>query len=394
MLARGTASFLDSTGVNTHLFFGDSTSYDFPRVRARLNQLGVKWIRDGSCGGCDEHTRRLTALAQDGIRSQLILGSPRESAAWLDLQVKVIKERLRGVVGAVEGANEYDIAGDPAWIGHLRSWQQAIWSRMKGDPALAGIPVLGPSLVNHDSRAQLGDITPWIDLGNMHPYPAGRPPRESFQRGELALAALNSGTKPVVASETGYHNALALPLGRWQPPVTERVAALYWPRMYLEEFRQGIRRTFAYELVDMYPDATGADQEQHFGLLRNDLSPKPAFTAISNLTALMRTGGATSANGSLRVRVDGGTDVHHTLLHGSGGSYLLALWREASAWEQDARRDLAVAPTTVKLTLGQAMGRAQVFVPTTSAAPVLTADHPRAVTFPVGAAAAVVRLTP
>ena len=47
----------------------------------------------------------------------------------------------------------------------------------------------------------------------------------------------------------------------------------------IEHFRAGIPRTYAYELIDEKPDAALTDPEQHFGLLRNDFSEKPAFTA-------------------------------------------------------------------------------------------------------------------
>jgi hypothetical protein len=365
---------------------------DFERVRARLRELGVHWIRDGACGTCLAHVDHLRALAADGIRSQLILGSPRDGEAWLDTQVRVLRGRLATAAGAVEGPNEYDVAGDPAWVANLRRWQQAIWSRVKGDPVLCRLLVVGPTIVWRANRALAGDLSPWLDAGNMHPYPGGNAPTLAHLFDEVALARTNSAGKPVVASETGYHQALAGPSGDGHPPTSERAAALYFPRLFLAYFQRGVRRTFAYELVDSGADPSRTQRELHFGLLRADFSPKPAFTALRNLLALVR--GGAGGGGSLRVRVDGRPDVRHLLLRGVDGAYSLALWRDVTVWDRVARHDVAVAPTPVKVTLGQAMRRAQVFVPSEGVGAVATVNAPREVALRLGAAVTVVRLTP
>ena len=87
----------------------------------------------------------------------------------------------------------------------------------------------------------------------------------------------------LVFTETGYHNALHDRAD--QPPASEEAAAVYFPRLLLAAFGLGARRTFIYELLDEKPDPGLADLQQHFGLLRNDFSPKPAFTAIKTLIA-------------------------------------------------------------------------------------------------------------
>ena len=40
--------------------------------------------------------------------------------------------------------------------------------------------------------------------------------------------------------------------------------------------------------MDEKPEPGLTDHEQHFGLLRNDLSPKPAFDAVRTLVAALR----------------------------------------------------------------------------------------------------------
>jgi hypothetical protein len=57
---------------------------------------------------------------------------------------------------------------------------------------------------------------------------------------------------------------------------------VYLLRTFLEHFKGGIARTYAYELLDEKPDRGLRDPEQHFGPLRQDFTPKPAFTALRN----------------------------------------------------------------------------------------------------------------
>ena len=79
-----------------------------------------------------------------------------------------------------------------------------------------------------------------------------------------------------MATETGYHT-LARP-GR--AGVSEAAAAIYIPRLLLNNFAAGVKRTFLYELLDegMSPH----DNEQHWGLVRYDGAPKPAYHTLSN----------------------------------------------------------------------------------------------------------------
>ena len=108
----------------------------------------------------------------------------------------------------------------------------------------------------------------------------------------MALAAAAApgraapGTRGLVFTETGYHNALRDRSD--QPPVSEEAAAVYFPRLLLAAYALGARRTFVYELLDEKPEPALADLQQHFGLLRNDFSPKPAFTAIKTLIGAVR----------------------------------------------------------------------------------------------------------
>ena len=78
--------------------------------------------------------------------------------------------------------------------------------------------------------------------------------------------------KPMAATETGY------PTHR--SGSSELAQGKYLPRLFCEYFTHGVQRTFWYELVDEdeFPDPNGDNVECHYGIIRKDLTPKPAYT--------------------------------------------------------------------------------------------------------------------
>jgi hypothetical protein len=148
----------------------------------------------------------------------------------------------------------------------------------------------------------------------------------------------------------------------------------------LTAFGAGAQRTFVYELVDEKPDPALADPEQHFGLLRNDLSPKPAFKAIQTLTAVLRTSPGPSSRGHVpwRLRVAGRGEVERLTLARRDGSRVIALWRPVSVWDRDARRPVEVSPLPIELSFGLAAARdVAVWRPSVSSRPVVRRDYAR-----------------
>ena len=116
-------------------------------------------------------------------------------------------------------------------------------------------------------------------------------------------------------------------------------------RLLAAAFAAGYQRTFIYELIDEKPEPALADPEQHFGLLRVDLSPKPAFEAVR---ALLRAVRESPGPGERRpVRLTG--DVEQVLLQRRDGSRALLLWRDTAIWDHEARRPRAAPATRVLL---------------------------------------------
>src|SRR5581483_5657888 len=132
-------------------------------------------------------------------------------------------------------------------------------------------------------------LTSALDIGNFHPYAGGKEPTSGGWGISMDRAIVEErkvcGDKPIWATECGYHNRIE---EKGHPGVSELAAAKYFPRLHFLMFNKGVGRSYSYELADQKPDDPTTTMEQHFGLLRHNGSPKPAFDALRNLIALLR----------------------------------------------------------------------------------------------------------
>jgi hypothetical protein len=398
--AREADSFVESIGVNVHTGNGGTPYRErFEEVEQRLQELGVHHVRDDLESDSPAQHQELSELAGVGIESTVILGDPGFGSAGLDELIDILKTDLAGAVEAVEGPNEFSTSGDSEWKPHLIAYQQQLYDDVKGDPALSLLPVIGPSIV-HGDQDELGDVSGMLDYGNIHSYPQGNPPDKlgSF----ITRAELNSGSKPILATETGYNTAL-----NWtgeNRPVSEAAMATYMPRLFFEYFRWGIVRTYSYELVDELPDPNLENKEWNFGLLRNDLSRKPAFEALRNTIAILEDPGPAFVPGSLSYRLrDRGTELpgpestelHKVLLQKRDGSFYLAMWRLSSVWDAATGQPLAAPSEPVTVTLEPGLGIAAEYRPNLSPGPFSEPSQPsESLTLDVGPEVVIMKIVP
>jgi hypothetical protein len=354
---RSAAAFRDSVGVVTHIVYYDTAYGNWSRAVARLDELGVRHLRDGLYGNPspawhdwnERYFQAVDLAAAHGMRFNFIVGRPGNPAGTLDELLNVARGRLRHATEALEEPNEVDhFYGTPGWAPRLTRYGRELYRKVKSNPSLRTLPVVGPSFGTVQGASRVGDQRAYLDIGNIHPYTYGLSPDSRHVRAEMARGSAVSGSKPVWATEAGFHNAMRGPAHQ-QPGVSERAAAVYLTRTFLQHFESGVRRTYAYELLDEKPDRRGRDPEQHFGLLRRDFSPKPAYTALKNLLAVVGPAGGRPPLRSLRLDVAGPPDLHHLLLRKADGTYLVALWRTASVWDIGRRRALHFAPRLVSV---------------------------------------------
>jgi hypothetical protein len=380
LAARPADAVVDSVGVNTHLHY-HGTSYNTlfeTVVKPKLLATGVRHVRDGAytydaAGAQSAYYQRCRALAAAGIRFDL-LTTFRTAATPVPTDYSRLADVYQWCDGAVEsfeGVNEPDVQAlptdTPNWQTQTVESQQRLYAAVKGNPVTQHVDVLGPAIVW--SPALVGDLSTSMDYGNWHPYPGGKCPTCSDVYGQsidtfLPRYRQPSGTKPMVLTETGYHNAVGAPDGDHRA-VTEMAAGKYIPRLLLENFNRGFRRSYLYELMDLHPDPS--ERDANFGLLRNDGREKPAYRALVSLLSLLRDPGPSFTTDSLDYTLSGETSrVHRTLLQKRDGTFLLALWLERSSYDTGARAnapddlaargDLTVPEQSVTLSLAAASG--------------------------------------
>jgi hypothetical protein len=323
--AKPADTFIDSIGIATHLRYTD-TSYGRYEdvVEPRLRELGIRHIRDG--GNNADMSAKMQRLATFGIKSTLVM-DPRDNITP-DNAVAQIKQALPAVE-AVEGPNEWDANPDKitykgkSFPDGLREYQADLYHAVKNDPATAHLSVLVPSMAQPENGKKIGSLSQFSDFGNMHSYAGGQAPGFDFDRRWLPLTKEYAGDRPIIVTETGYHNAVN-DQTTTHTAITEQVSAKYIPRTFLEFFNRGIKRTFLYELMDQRP---ASDSENNFGIIRADGTPKPAFYALRNMIRVLNDTPGSSASGGLSYYFSGDVkDLHHLLLQKSNGEFYLVMW--------------------------------------------------------------------
>ena len=360
--ARPADAFVDSIGVNVHLGYTDTSYRNYTEViKPRLREAGIRHIRDGCPPAWNaQHMTRLNDLAACGVRALLICAP---HAGTLE-QIAATLKKLPASVEAVEGPNEPDGAGisykGSGFPQGVRDYQDDLYAAIKGDAATRGLPVVATSMSNPESAAKLG-LLHSADFANTHCYADGGPP--GFRWDWYMTRCRANCERPVMATETGYHNAPKHTDGLWIPGISEAAAGRYISRLLPEYFARGVVRTYLYELLDLRDKPR--DAESNFGILRANGTPKPAFTAVKNLIALVADPGAAFTPTSLPCTLSSerGALVKHLLLQKRDGRFELLLWGDLPAYDTKARRDQDPPPQPVLVRFDRPIRTARSYLP-------------------------------
>lgn len=389
--ARSANSFIDAVGVVVHLNRNDSAYSEFDSIiKPRLQELGVRHVRDGVRLEDSETQQKFTDLAILGIKSTLVM-DPRDQAN-ASVALDIVKA-IPTAVEAVEGPNEWDVWEDLTYQGQpfpdgVRIFQSELYDAIKGDPTTAGLDVLSPTVALWLNASQLGAVD--CDYGAMHSYPGGEPPTAGLDWHWIPSTEQICPDKPIIATESGWHNAVDAESG--QPGVSETAAGKYTPRLWLEYFNRNIQRVYLNELIDKWETN---DKEGNFGLLQRDGTPKPAFTAVENLITLLQDTPESFSPGTLNYSMTGETtNVHHTLLQKRDGRFYLILWQEVPSFDLVNQSDISVPYQTVTVTLETAINSAKLYQPLQSTASTAQYNNPGSVVLNVNDAPLVMELAP
>jgi hypothetical protein len=301
-----------------------------------------------------------------------------------------VKE-LGNVVEAVEGPNEYDLSGNSNWVQTLRQYMEQLHKLIKSDVLTSALPVLGASLTSEEAYVAVGNMSNFVDYGVIHNYFSGRHPGTAGWAGNgygsiaygMAQSQKYAPGKPVITTETGYHNAVNTLEGHLAVP--ESVAQKYIPRMFLEQFNSGIKRTFGYELMDLQNNPKRDISGLEFGLLRNNGEAKPSFNSLCALIQLLKDPqGSKFSPGTLNYSLPNTTSyLHHTLLQKSNGRFYLVLWQETTGFDTTNKVVLEIPTQKVEVVLAQPFAQAKIYSLNNYLQPLKQFTNPQKITLEV-----------
>ncbi len=403
--AKSADAFVESIGVNTHSdhAVNPKSAYVNPEIETKLADLGIRHLRDDT--GNNAGIARIAALhRKHGIRTNLVLGNTSRTPAQL---VALLKKN--SAYEAIEGLNEPDFQKDGRSYKTLKddrgtdsypatkSFQDDLFAAVKAEPKLKHVKVLSPAMGRSVRFQHLMPIP--FDVASMHSYAWAAPDQTSHapslgvDKALSDMAAHHAGKK-LWATESGYFNRSSTD----KRVVPEAVAARYMPRLLAEFFNRGIERTYIYELADEGPSAD--NREENFGLLRFDMTEKPAFVAVENLIDLLQEPSAKAFTpGSLEytLAVAGGGDlsnVHHTLLQKSNGTFFLLLWQEVGSFDRQSKTEIVNPELPVTLTVKGSFSDAKTYLTNQSLTPTATHAKPTSIRLNVPDQMLVVELNP
>lgn len=273
----------DGAGANTHFCFTPSVyavdGVPNPHIIAMIKDLGVGFIRERWWPQNKAQQKAFASLAEAGVGFYLFVGDIGATVAEVRAEVALLAQSpIASSVIAVCGANEPNSHGGSSWPGHVTDLQQAIYTEVFNQPALADhVAVVGPSLkhnvpnVDADYQAvKAAGIQRWCDVGDFHFYPGNTGPILNEEEAERAGQAY--GEMSLWHSETG-----------WTEADTNRdMSGRFSVETYLRNHLTGIVGTIIYGLADEGEYVEG--REGMFGMMEA-VKAKPAYEKVRTLLA-------------------------------------------------------------------------------------------------------------
>ncbi|MDQ8046990.1 MAG: hypothetical protein AAGC46_19070 [Solirubrobacteraceae bacterium] len=339
----------DTIGLNVDLWRTEYGYRDFSKVIAKAAELSLRHARVTMLAGPTFGLSRMQALGEIGVRLDVEMGDAfgRYSMAPYPTLEQRLKASVLPYVDSVEGTNEPDLAKVADWAGPARSLQKKI---VAGVAAQRGKPiaVIAPAVGKITSIPELGDYAGLADATNAHAYSNGAEPSTALDDWLAALAPESHGA-PTVVTEAGFQDDVGQ--RNYQLPLPSGIAADYVPRTILEAMRRGIPRVYLYEMINRWSDPFHVDAGAHFGLLDQNLRPKPAWTSLLRLQRALLDGGRPDAAAApLHATVVAGpSDLRLLAFRRKDGRAALAVWRSVSEWNTQAGTASPVAPAQVEI---------------------------------------------
>ncbi len=403
-------------------FPGNNAYAQTTAVRANdfLNSIGV-------CTHIAQHKDKATSVAPcltyAGIRNIREMGTtdPAIIQAWINIhKITGVKMCLepggnmgRGLIGnlshsisqyeqmaaagallAVEGPNEPNNApvtyngqtsGKDTTFLPVAQFQRDLYTAVKADPKLAGIPVFASSCAGGSEPDNVGlqyltipsgagtlmpDGTQYADFTNCHNYVRhrGQPSmvdnnawqaedptahnswdlpyheyHRTWKKHFTGYSTTQLQTLPRVTTETGWPTGPCQGAegGKGAKPITETQQGKLLVNVYLDAYKRGWSYTFIYMLKDT--------TRCYHGLFHVDYTPKLSATYLHNLTTILADHGSITP-GSLKYSIASEpTTVHDLLMQKSNGVFELAVWDEKVSGSDNVTVNFGATYSTVNV---------------------------------------------
>jgi hypothetical protein len=344
--------FADSVGVNVHIS-SEPYASNFDRFHDLLATSGIRHLRDELRPSND--LARWRALNERSNILFNILVSPAtntvpEMMTYLDA---LGIQRVTSVEGQNEGDSPWFMSlplAKPGWSNVVVDYQRDVHRALRERYTAEQLPLLSPSVIDWKPAdvALLKGAAQYSDAVAIHSYvqKAQEPETtDDYAAVSWYLHNMRDAFKagaPALVTEVGYCNVVK----PGSAGVGEAAAALYFPRLLLNNFRLGILRTFLYEFWDGGTDPN--EGEHHWGLLRNDGTPKPAYTAIRDLLSALQGARRTGDGQSLRVATRS-LELKHVAFRDAQERPILAVWRAVRCWDVAKAEDIQVPMEPIEI---------------------------------------------
>src|SRR5260370_14579704 len=207
-------SFTSSIAINAHVGYAWGSYNKLALVEADLRYLGVTPLRD-SLAGSPSAQPVLDGLAAAGFKFDFLVpsGLPASGSAGLQ-QYLVSLEQFAGShpnsIVALEGLNEANIQpfsyNGSSSMAAAAQFQQAYYAAIKGDAALASIPVYDLTLGYNDlaGYSSLGNLSASTDFASSHAYvPTESTPQAAIATAISAASSVAAG-QPSLLTQTRH----------------------------------------------------------------------------------------------------------------------------------------------------------------------------------------------
>lgn len=366
-------SFTRSVGVAAHFSYNDLAPYSSGRISGTVDSaisLGAGFLRDGiQINNPTAWNAEKRAIA--GGMKILVVTQPAKANDYLTQTTvdSAVKQLTPSGILAFEGPNEVDNnnggwGGIPAYGPNVKTFQCAVYARVHA--TAPGVPVISPTVTSAVGASYMADLTACADAGTLHPYPSGGIPTASLAATSAFTSSFVKG-KPQWVTETGYYTSPTATTNAYQPGVSEIAAAKYITREYLDYFQRGIPHTSTYELIDERDDKTNA--EMNYGLLHNNGSAKPAYTALRSMLKLLADPGPSYTLPSCAASFTGTTSTIRTLaLAKRNGNCYFILWNDVSVFNTNTKVDVSNPTVGVGVSLSKKPSALAIYFPVTAPA--------------------------